>query len=276
MIAASICWSIGGLCIKFIPWGAMSIIGVRAALAAVVFAFYRKSVKIEITRGNVLGALCVSATTILFVFANKLTTAAAAILLQFTAPIFIILIELALYRKKPAPSAVVAVSVTIIGMLLFFADNLETGNTLGNILAIASGLTFAGVFVCNKMPDTDPNNALYLGFLVNTVIGLPFVFYESASGTSAWVAAVILGTVQVGLAYVFFSIGIKRTSALLACLITALEPVMNPVLVMLAGIIGILPVIETPGLFALAGGAVIILTVVSYNIWVEKHSEAEK
>lgn len=272
MVAASVCWSFGGLCIKFIPWGAMSIVGTRAFLAAVVFAVFRKSVKLEITRGNIYGALCLSATTILFVFANKLTTAAAAILLQFTAPVFIVLIELVFYKKKPALSAVIAVSLTIIGMLLFFAGNLEAGNMLGNVLAIISGLTFAGVFVCNKRPDTEPNHALFLGFLINAVIGMPFVFFEAAAGPAAWVAAVFLGTVQVGLAYVFFSIGIKRTPALLACLITALEPVLNPVLVMLAGLIGFLPVVETPGLFAVAGGAVIVLTVVSYNIWVERKS----
>ena len=275
MIAASICWSFGGLCIKFIPWSAMSIVGARAFLAAAVFAVFRRSVKIDFTFGNILGALCLSATTILFVFANKLTTAAAAILLQFSAPIFILLIELIFYKKKPTPGAVIAVTLTVVGMLLFFAGNLDAGNTLGNILAIVSGLTFAGVFVSNKRKDTDPNHALLLGFLVNAVIGTPFLFFEGKTALPAWVAAFFLGAVQVGLAYVFFSIGIKRTPALLACLITALEPVLNPVWVLLAGIAGVLPVIETPGRFAIAGGAVIVLTVVCYNIWVEKHP-AEK
>ena len=277
MIAASICWSFGGLCIKFIPWGAMSIVGVRALLAAAVFAIYRRSVKIEFTFGNILGAMCLSATTILFVFANKLTTAAAAILLQFSAPIFIILIELVFYRKKPTISAIIAVSLTVLGMLMFFAGNLNAGSLLGNILAIASGLTFAGVFVSNKRPDTDPNHAMLLGFFINAAVGMPFIFIEATSGTLAWGAAVFLGIVQVGLAYVFFSVGIKRTPALLACLITALEPVLNPVWVMLAGFAGMLPAIEIPGLFAVMGGAVIILTVICYNVWMEKHpAESEK
>ena len=276
MIAASICWSFGGLCIKFIPWGAMSIVGMRALLAAVVFALYRRDVRISFSPGNVLGALCLSATTILFVFANKLTTAAAAILLQFSAPIFIILIELIAFRKKPALGAIIAVSATILGMLLFFAGNLDSGNTLGNLLAIASGLTFAGVFVCNKQPKTDTNQALLLGFLINAVIGTPFLFFEAPVAPSAWIAAIFLGAVQVGLAYVFFSLGIKRTPALLACLITAMEPVLNPIWVLLAGLMGFLPVIEAPGAYAIAGGAVIVLTVVSYNIWVEKHPVERK
>jgi drug/metabolite transporter (DMT)-like permease len=140
MVAASICWSFGGICIKFIPWGAMSIIGIRSLLAAIVFIIYRKSAKIELTFGNVSAALCLSATIIFFVFANKMTTAANAILLQFTAPIFIILLNLIFYKKKPKVSEIVAVLIIVVGMLMFFADSLESGAILGNIFAIVSGL----------------------------------------------------------------------------------------------------------------------------------------
>jgi len=268
MVLASVCWSFGGICIKYIPWGAMSIIGLRAFLAAVVFAVYRRSLKINFTPGNIFAAICLSATTILFVFANKLTSAAAAILLQFSAPVFIILIQLVFYKKRPKAGEIIAVSVTIAGMLLFFADKFESGDLpgnmlAGNILAIASGLSFAGVFVCNKREDTNPEQALLLGFIFNSVIGLPFVFFQATAEPVAWVAVLFLGIVQVGLAYVFFSLGIKTTPALLACLITAMEPVLNPVWVFLA--MG-----EKPGPFVLAGGIVIVLTVVAYNIWLEK------
>ena len=264
MLAASLCWSFGGLCIKFIPWGAMSIVGMRALLAAVVFAIWRRSVSVRITKTNLMSALCLSATTILFVFANKLTTAAAAILLQFSAPIFIILMQLVFYKMKPKRAEVIAAAVTIGGMLLFFADRIEVGNMLGNLLAIGSGITFAGVFVCNKRPDTDTQQSLFLGFLINAVVGLPFVFFEATADPVAWGAVIFLGIVQVGLAYVFFSLGIKRTSALLACLITAAEPVLNPIWVAIA-------TGEKPGPFALAGGVVIVVTVVTYNVWLEKH-----
>ncbi len=263
MVAASVLWSLGGLCIKFIPWDAMTIIGMRSLLAAMVFAVYRKSVKLKITRGNVLAALCSSMTTTLYVFANKLTTAAAAILLQFSAPIFIILIELAFYKKKPGLGAVIAVSATVLGMLLLFADNLDMGFMLGNIFALLSGLTYAGVFICNKRQDTTPKDSLYLGFLFNAAIGMPFAISGVTPSATAWAAVLILGFVQVGLAYVCFSFGIKRTPVLLACLITALEPVLNPVWVALA-------TGEMPGAFAFAGGAIIILAVVGYSIWTER------
>jgi drug/metabolite transporter (DMT)-like permease len=269
MVAASLCWSFGGVCIKLIPWGAMSIIGLRALLAAVVFALFNRSIKIELTRGNILSALCLSLTTMLFVFANKMTTAAAAILLQFTAPIFIILIHLIFYKIKPKLKEVVAVSITLMGMLLFFVDRLDGGGWVGNVLAIGSGLCFAGVFVCNKRPDTKPSQALLLGFLINALVGLPFAFFETTADPVAWAAVIFLGVVQVGLAYVFFSKGIQKTPALLACLITALEPVLNPVWVAIA-------THEVPGMFSILGGVVIVSTVIGYNVLAEKSNLKER
>ena len=263
MLAAALFWSFGGICIKFIPWGAMSIIGIRAVLAAAVFAIYRKSVKIDFTKSNIMAAICLSLTTVLFVFANKLTTAAAAILLQFSAPVFIILIELVFYKKRPKLGETIAVLLTIAGMLLFFAGDLDESNTLGNILAICSGLTFAGVFVCNKMPGVAPEQSMFLGFLINAAIGLPFVFSQVTADALAWGAVVFLGIVQVGIAYLMFTFGIKRTAALLACLITAIEPVLNPLWVALA-------TNEKPGIYAIFGGILIVATVVGYNIITER------
>ncbi len=265
MIAASLCWSIGGLCMKYIPWNAMTIISIRALLGAAVFVIYRKSMKIEFTKGNILSAFCLASTTTLFVFANKLTTAAAAILLQFTAPIFIILLELVFYKKKPKTSEAIAVSVTILGMLLFFFDHPDGGRLLGNIFAVVSGLSFAGVFVCSRRQDTRPEQSLLLGFLINAAVGMPFVFFGVTSSPVAWGAVLILGIVQVGVAYVFFSLGIKHTPALVACLITALEPVLNPLWVALV-------THEIPGFYTIAGGTVIVLTVVIFNIRAEKPS----
>ena len=269
---ASLCWSFGGLFIRFIPWSAMSIVGIRAFLAAIVFIIYRRNVKLEFTQGNIFTALCLSATTILYVYANQLTTAAAAILLQFTAPVFIILIYLIFYGKKPTISAIVAVFFTLVGMMLFFVDELETGALLGNIFALLSGLSMAGVYVCNKRPDTNPENALFLGFVINSFIGLPFAVAGVTADIGPWVAVFFLGVVQVGFAYIFFSKGIKKTSALLACLTSTIEPILNPIWVMLAGILGFLPVLEIPGMFAVVGGFVIILTVVGYNVWIERTS----
>ena len=263
MVAASICWSFGGLFLKYVQhWDAMSVIGLRALFAAAVFAIYRKGVKVKLTKGNILAAISLASTTVLFVFANQLTTAAAAVLLQFTAPVFILLIDFVFYRTKPRFCETLAVLFTILGILLFFADQLEPGHMLGNILSILSGLTFSLVFVCNKRPDTEPEQSVMLGFLINSAVWTPFAFFDSniTADLTAWGFIVLMGTIQVGLAYVFFSVGIKHTPALFACLIVAIEPMLNPVWVALA-------TGEMPGSFALAGGIVIILTIVSYNVW---------
>jgi len=268
MVGASICWSIGGLCFKFIPWSAMSIIGLRALLGAAVYAIFRKSLKVKLTRGNILAAIFTSATTVLFVFANQMTTAAAAVMLQFTSPIFVLLLQFILYKQKPKLSEALAVTITILGMLLFFAGRLDPGQMTGNLLALISGLTFALVFVCNRRPDTDPQQSVMLAFLINAVVWTPFAFFDRsiAADIVPWAFIVLVGTVQVGLAYVFFTIGIKDTPALLASLIVALEPVLNPVWVALFHT-------ERPGSYAIAGGVVIILTVVGYNIWVARKPE---
>ena len=265
MIGASLCWSLGGLCISFIPWGPMSIIGIRALLGAIVLVISQRSLKIKFSKGNIIAALCLSVTTILFVFANKLTTAAAAILLQYSAPIFIILVELIFYKKKPKLSEILVVSVTLMGMLLFFADKLGEGNMLGNILAIISGMSYAGVFVCNNRKDVDTKEAILLGFIINVTIGLPFAFFQVTADLTAWIFMLILGIVQVGLAYICFSEGIKHTSALLACLITAMEPILNPLWVAL--VIG-----EIPGVFSIIGGVIILLAIGIYNLWLEKRN----
>lgn len=259
IFAASICWSLGGVCISFIPWGAMSIIGIRAFLAALVFIIYQRGLKIEFSKGNIMAALCLSLTTILFVFANKLTSAAAAILLQFSAPIFIIIIEFLFYKKKPSLKATIAVTTTLLGMILFFFDKLEVGNSLGNILAILSGVSFAGVFICNTQKNTNSIQSSLLSFLINAIIGLPFAFFQVTPDLTAWIAISILGIVQVGISYLLFSAGIKKTTALLACLISALEPVLNPLWVTLA--LGIVP-----GIYTIIGGIIIVSTIIFYNL----------
>lgn len=267
MLAAAVCWSFGGLLIKYIPWDPMTIVGIRSLLAAIVFIVYNRNLRVKFTTGTVLSALCLCGTTVLYVFANKLTTAAAAILLQFCAPVFIIIFELIFKGKKPKPAELLTVALTLSGMVLFFIERLESGGALGNALAILSGVSFAGMFVCNKRADTDSGQGMLLGFLFNAVIGLPFAFFGATADVTAWAAILFLGIVQVGIAYLLFAIGIKKTPALLACLITAVEPILNPVWVAVF-------TDERPGGFALLGGVVIVTAVVGYNIYVEKQKRS--
>lgn len=268
ILCTAIFWSFGGLLIKSIPWHAMTITGIRGVFAAIVMAIYMRRPRITFSFPVIMGALSLSGTTVLFVFANKLTTAANAIVLQYTAPIFVLIISIVFFKKRARALDIASVIVVFIGMALFFFDQLKADAMLGNILACLSGITFAGVFLMNKAPGAKPEEAVLLGHLINAAIGLPFVFNNITFEPAAWGAVALLGIFQLGLAYVLFTIGIKFTQPIPASLISTLEPLLNPVWVfMLYG--------ETPGIWALAGGVIVIATVVVYNVVDTKRSRRE-
>lgn len=268
IMCTAVLWSFAGLLISFIPWDAMTIVAVRSALAALVMIVYMRRVHITFSRPVILGALSMSGTTVLFVFANKLTTAANAIVLQYTAPIFVVLISIIFFKKHMRALDIISTIVVFAGMGLFFFDQLNADAMLGNILACISGITFAGVFLMNKQPGAKPEEAVLLGHLINTVIGLPFAITHITFEPTAWGAIALLGIFQLGLAYVLFTIGIKRTPPITASLIATLEPLLNPIWVLLKTGKG-------PGIWALIGGVIVIATVVVYNISDTRQSRRE-
>jgi drug/metabolite transporter (DMT)-like permease len=259
IVCTAILWSFGGLLIKLVPWDAMTIVGVRSVFAALVMLVYMRRPHITFSWPVILGGLSMSGTTVLFVFANKLTTAANAIVLQYTAPIFVVLISIIFFRKRARALDLASVIMVFIGMALFFFDHLRADAMLGNILACLSGVTFAGVFLMNKAPGAKPEESVLLGHLINAVIGLPFAVMNVTFDLTAWGAISLLGIFQLGLAYVLFSIGIKHTPPISASLIASLEPLLNPLWVLL--LTG-----EAPGVWALVGGAIVIVTIVIYNV----------
>lgn len=259
--ATAILWSFGGLLIKLISWNAMTINGMRAIFAAAILMAYMRKPRITFSLPVILGGVCMAATTILFVFANKLTTSANAIVLQYTAPIFLIILTPLVLKTRLKALDIAAVLATFAGIALFFLDQLKGSALLGNLLAVASGLTFAGLFLSNKLPGARPAEALLLGHLINIAAGLPFIFTSITFEPTAWLAIVLLGVFQLGLAYVLFSIGVKTTPPITASLIAALEPLLNPIWVFLLG-----GSHEKPGVWALAGGAIVLVAVVAYNV----------
>lgn len=264
----AVLWSSAGVLIKLVPWDAMTIVGLRSVFAAVVMAVYMRRPRITFTKPVVLGALSLSATMALFILANKLTTAANAIVLQYTSPIFVILISALLLKTRPKAMDIAAVGVVFAGMMLFFFDQLKADALLGNILAILAGLSFAGVFIANRMPGAKPEQAMLLAYLINIVICTPFIALNVTFEAVPWVAITLMGIFQLGLAYVLFSIGIKTTSSVTASLIAAVEPLLSPVWVMLA-------TGEKPGAFAMAGGVVVLAAIVVYNVLSVRRSRAE-
>ncbi len=267
---AALLYSIGGLCIKVIPWNGLSINAGRNLVAIVVIGGYLTATRHppRFNRYIALGAVCICGTNSLFTVANKLTTAANAIVLQFTAPIFVILLSIIFWKKRPRRLDLAACAVVLLGVLCFFVDSLEAGGMLGNVLALCSGLTYAGVFLLNDLPNSDPISSVFWGDVTSAVIGLPFLVRETEFTPTALVSLVILGAFQVGLAYIFLTIGLRTTPPVTASLVSGIEPVLNPILV--AAFYH-----ETVGALALLGAAIVVGGVLVYNILNIKMNQKE-
>jgi len=254
-------YSIGGLCIKLIPWGGMAINGGRTAVALVVIGAYLALSRhpLRLNRWVLLGALSVFGTNALFAVANKMTTAANAIVLQFTVPIFVMIFSLIFFRRRPSLLDLGACAVVFGGIVFFFLDSLEMGGGLGNLLALISGVAYAGVFLMNELPDGDAISSVFWGDVISACTGLPFLLRETEFTATAITSLLVLGAFQVGLAYVLLCIGLKTTPPVTASLVSGIEPVLNPILV--AVFYG-----ERMGRFALMGASVVIVGVVGYNM----------
>lgn len=258
---AALLYSIGGLCIKVIPWNGMSINGGRTAIALVVIGGYLWWVKHSLrwNRWVALGAVSVFGCNALFSIANKLTTAANTIVLQFTAPIFVMLITLLVFRRRPSRLDVITCVVVFGGVVFFFIDSLEVGGGLGNLLALLSGLAYAGVFLLNDLPDSDAISSVFWGDVLSALTGLPFLVKETDFSPTAITSLLVLGVFQVAVAYILLTIGLQTTPPVTASLVSGIEPVLNPILV--AVFYG-----EQMGPMAIIGAAIVISGVVIYNV----------
>ena len=247
-------WSTGGVLIKFIPGNALAINAARSAVAFLFFCAYRRSFRIRLNRTILAAGVCLTLTNALYVMANKLTTAGNAIVLQYLAPIFVLLWN-SLYEKKiPSRRQLLPVLLALGGMVLFFFDRLDGGKLAGNLLAIGAGLAFSGVFFLNSLPEASSEDASMVGFLISFLVGLPFLGQLSFTSLSSDAALLALGIFQVGLAYVLYGKGIRQTSPVSASLIGLIEAVLNPLWVFL--FYG-----ETLGRFALLGAGIILFAV---------------
>lgn len=266
ILLTALLWSTGGLLIKFIPGNPVMINGTRSLIAFLFFCIYRKGVKLKVNKTIVSAAACLVFTNLLYVIANKLTTAANAIVLQYTAPIFV-LIWYSIYRKElPNKKQCLVVVMAFAGMILFFLDQLDGGQFLGNIIAIGAGLCFSGVFFLNSLPEASSEDSSMIAFASSFVISIPFLSDVKALDVTAIVALFVLGIFQVGLAYVLYAKGAKLTSPVSASLIGLFEAVLNPVWVFLA--FG-----EKVGKFALVGAVVILAAVIINTVAGKKEEE---
>jgi len=267
MAICAVLWSTGGIFIKIVPWNPMFIAGFRSLIAAGLYFLYMSHQRIQwvVNRDSVLAGICMSGNFILYISANKLTTAANAIVLQYSAPISILILSALFFRQRFRRGDVLAVVMTTLGISLFFFDKLSNKSMLGNVLALLAGVFFAGMFVVTGHTNEDSRSSgILLAHLMTAVVGLPFFFFSHNPISMPALAAIFaLGIFQLGIPYLLYGIAARNCSPLSCSLISFIEPLLNPVWVFLFN--G-----EAPGFYALLGGAVVLATVVAYTIWNSK------
>jgi drug/metabolite transporter (DMT)-like permease len=254
LIVTAILWSSGGLLIKWVSWNPIAIAGMRSAIAALVLLAFLRRPHLTWSSAQIGGAIAYAVTVILFVSANKLTTAANAILLQYTSPIYAALFGAWFLGERATRLDWITIIAVMGGMVLFFLDDLTTGGFWGNMCAISSGVTFACfVLFMRKQKNDSPLESVFLGNILTALVGFPFVF-QAMPSASSWVGLILSGVLQLGLSHVLYATAIKHVTALEAILIQVIEPILNPLWVLL--IMG-----EVPGPWAFLGGFIVLVSV---------------
>ncbi|MEL7250933.1 MAG: DMT family transporter [Bacteroidota bacterium] len=256
VVFAALVWSSAGLFIKWLPQEPFTILCVRALYTMLVFfAVYRKEV-LRINRLTVLNVLFYAALLICFVTSTKWTTAANAIFLQYTGVAYVLLLEPLLLKMPYRRVNIITTVVCFVGMSLFFMEGLDTSGGWGLVIAVLSGIAYAGFMLGQRAnPPEYHVSAVFWGNVLVALIGFP-TFLASAPFTAEahWMLA-YLGLIQMGLGYLLFTYGLKRTTATETSLITMLEPLFNPVWVVIG--YG-----ERPSTLAIVGGLIIVLALV--------------
>ena len=232
---SALLFSTGGLFFKLIPWDALAIGSARSLLAggALLIILLLRRHPFRVNRTVLITAAGITVTNTLYALANKLTTAGNTIVLQFTMPVFVIVIMSVFFHRRPTRLEIGTCAVTLLGIILFFVDSLSAGNWLGNALALISGMAYAVFFVWNSREDSEPFTAILISYVFAALIGLPSLLKTDVAGAPPGVLLAVLGLglLQQAAGHLFFAAGIKKTPAVTASLISGIEPILNPVLV---------------------------------------------
>lgn len=256
---AAASWSFAGVLSKSLPWNSLTINGVRSLVAAALLAFARGTPKVRLTKGTLLGAVGVAATGMLFMAATKLTTSANAIVLQYAMPVFVILFSWLLFGQRPAARHVIIAACILTGVVLCSWDGLSGGNWMGDGIALLSAVTFAMVFFCARIPGADPRDYSYLGMVMCAPFALNALRDPGVSANLVhWLMAAGLGLCLAG-GYFFISKSMDNVSPISAALLSNLEPVLNPLWVLL--FVG-----ERPGALTVIGSAIVLTAATVYAL----------
>lgn len=260
ILLASLFWSFGGVLSKFAPWSAFTLAGFRSVVSVLILGLYRRSFRVRANAPTWIGAVGVAMTSTLFLMSTKLTSAANAIVLQYAMPVFVILYQALVLKRKPSRVDVGTAAVVLLGVVLCFCQGFRSGGMLGNATGLLSAVSWAAVFLAARMPGCDAMSYTFLGNLL-CCAWLVYIPFDPSFSLSpmAWLVALGLGAC-LGLGYLFFSLGMSRgISSTAAAIVANVEPVLNPTWCFL--FLG-----ENPGVLSLSGALVVLLAVTAYSL----------
>jgi len=261
-------WSTSGFFIKYLTIGAFQISFFRSGIAALtiltISLLRKQKFKFEFDTVSNFASVFYAGILILFVIATKMTTAANAIFLQFTAPIYLVVLEPLFLKTKFEPRNIITILICIAGMILFFFGKLEIGNIYGNLIAICSGICFAmfSLLVKYKKVKHKSENTISSAITGNalvTVIAFIIIFPNLSLSLNETLCLLYMGSIQIGISYVIFNEGIKYVSATESMIIATIEAIFNPIWVFIG--IG-----ETPSIYSIFGAAIIFGAIMWRNL----------
>jgi len=268
-IIAAALLSTGGILLKFIDMHPMAIAGSRGIIATAIVWMYLKKPNFTFSKAQVIGGICYALMVTGFILANKLTTAANAVVLQFTAPIWVAILGVWILKEKIRFYDGISIVVVSIGMVLFFLEDMGGGTLAGNIVAILSGIALAGSTIGMRLQkDGSPVETTLLGHIITVFLGLPFIFRANFTFQNI-IGILLLGVFQLGISYILYALAIKHLKALESMLIMFLEPILNPIWV--AIFYG-----EKPSLYSLIGGIIILITLAIRSVLASRDGKVEE
>ena len=248
-------WSLAGFNIKMIEWSPYAIAAGRSLVAVILLApmVLRKGFQ-KIDRYVIGGAICYAAFNYCFITSTPLTSSAIAIMMQYTAPIYVALLSWLFLRERVGWADIISVGFVFLGMIFFFLDSNSGGSLKGNIVSIFNGITFAGISIFLRLQkDGNPALSMYLGNVISAVAGLPIMWNAGMPDTISLLFLLLAGLL-VAVSYTLYAKASTGLSALETVLIPIIDPVMNPVWVFLF-------LDERPGALTIVGAAVILVSV---------------
>jgi drug/metabolite transporter (DMT)-like permease len=260
MLLTATLWSTSGLGIKLVSWNPVAITGARSFVAALLLLAVARGFSVPKTPAGVLASISYALCMLTFVVANKLTTSANAIFLQYLSPAFVAVLGILILKEIPSRFDWTVLLGVLAGMTLFFIDRIGPGAMLGNVSAVFSGLCLAFFIIFMRIDSgqtggrhTAVDNMIF-SHLLAAGMSVPAVSGASMPDLQSVAGILYMGIFQMGLASILFPYGVRRLTAVGTSIITLIEPVMNPVWVFL--VIG-----EVPSFNAMIGGTVIIVLV---------------